>query len=75
VSVDAVFGTSSSEAIRLGAEDGILSPGVTLIHSTGLTSEAWKAIGETGTTVALAPTSDAQIGLEAARCTPPASSS
>jgi cytosine/adenosine deaminase-related metal-dependent hydrolase len=48
------------------ARDGILSPDVTLIHSTGLTSEAWKAMGETGTTVALAPTSDAQIGLETA---------
>ncbi|MGW2259076.1 amidohydrolase family protein [Streptomyces sp. NPDC001780] len=66
VSVDAVFGTSSSEAILRWAKDGILSPDVTLIHSTGLTAEAWKAMGETGTTVALAPTSDAQIGLETA---------
>jgi cytosine/adenosine deaminase-related metal-dependent hydrolase len=66
VSVDAVFGTSSSEAILRWAKDGVLSPDVTLIHSTGLTSEAWKAMGETGTTVALAPTSDAQIGLETA---------
>ncbi|MER5540295.1 amidohydrolase family protein [Streptomyces mirabilis] len=66
VSVDAVFGTSGSEAVLRWAKDGILSPDVTLIHSTGLTSEAWKAMGETGTTVALAPTSDAQIGLETA---------
>ncbi|OPG09063.1 amidohydrolase [Streptomyces sp. GKU 895] len=66
VSVDAVFGVSSSEAILRWAKDGILNPGVTLIHATGLTSEAWKAMGETGTTVALAPTSDAQIGLETA---------
>ncbi|MCO6010455.1 amidohydrolase family protein [Actinoallomurus purpureus] len=66
VSVDAVFGTASSEAVLSWAKDGILSPDVTLIHSTGLTSEAWKAMGETGTTVALAPTSDAQIGLETA---------
>lgn len=66
VSVDAVFGTSSSEAILRWAKDGILSPDVTLIHSTGLTPEAWRAMGETGTTVALAPTSDAQIGLETA---------
>ncbi|MFE8970526.1 hypothetical protein ACFYMR_30925 [Streptomyces albogriseolus] len=66
VSVDAVFGTSSSEAILRWAKDGILNPDVTLIHSTGLTPEAWKAMGETGTTVALAPTSDAQIGLETA---------
>ncbi|MEV7394241.1 amidohydrolase family protein [Streptomyces sp. NPDC091215] len=66
VSVDAVFGTSSSEAVLRWAKDGILSPDVTLIHSTGLTPEAWRAMGETGTTVALAPTSDAQIGLETA---------
>ncbi|MFF2846419.1 amidohydrolase family protein [Streptomyces sp. NPDC058001] len=66
VSVDAVFGTSSSEAVLRWAKDSILSPDVTLIHSTGLTPEAWRAMGETGTTVALAPTSDAQIGLETA---------
>ncbi|MCX4545740.1 amidohydrolase family protein [Streptomyces sp. NBC_01565] len=66
VSVDAVFGTASSEAVLRWAEDGLLSPDVTLIHATGLTAEAWKTMGETGTTVALAPTSDAQIGLETA---------
>ncbi|MET8829021.1 amidohydrolase family protein [Streptomyces sp. NPDC004610] len=66
VSVDAVFGTASSDAVLRWAKDGILGPDVTLIHSTGLTPEAWRAMGGTGTTVALAPTSDAQIGLETA---------
>ncbi|WP_446039135.1 amidohydrolase family protein [Streptomyces sp. SID1121] len=66
VSVDAVFGTASSDAVLRWAKDGILGPDVTLIHSTGLTAEAWKAMGGSGTTVALAPTSDAQIGLETA---------
>lgn len=66
VSVDAVFGASSSEAVLSWAGHGILGPNVTLIHATGLTAEAWKAMGESGTTVALAPTSDAQIGLETA---------
>ncbi|MER7740291.1 amidohydrolase family protein [Streptomyces sp. NPDC096538] len=66
VSVDAVFGATSSEAILRWAEDGLLGPDVTLIHATGLTPQAWKTMGETGTTVALAPTSDAQIGLETA---------
>ena len=66
VSVDAVFGASGSEAVLSWAQHGILGPDVTLIHSTGLTVEAWKAMGESGTTVALAPTSDAQIGLETA---------
>ncbi|MDN3250401.1 MULTISPECIES: amidohydrolase family protein [unclassified Streptomyces] len=66
VSVDAVFGTASSEVILNWAKDGILGSDVTLIHATGLTLEAWKAMGDSGTTVALAPTSDAQIGLETA---------
>jgi cytosine/adenosine deaminase-related metal-dependent hydrolase len=66
VSVDAVFGASGSKAVLSWAEHGILGPDVTLIHATGLTPEAWKAMGESGTTVALAPTSDAQIGLETA---------
>ncbi|MFD3523165.1 amidohydrolase family protein [Streptomyces sp. NPDC058653] len=66
VSVDAVFGTASADAVLRWAKDGILGPDVTLIHSTGLTAEAWKAMGGSGTTVALAPTSDAQIGLETA---------
>jgi cytosine/adenosine deaminase-related metal-dependent hydrolase len=66
VSVDAVFGTSSSAAILRWVRDGLLGPHVTLIHSTGLTADAWRVIGDTGTTISLAPTSDAQIGLETA---------
>ncbi|MEV7728859.1 amidohydrolase family protein [Streptomyces sp. NPDC087917] len=66
VSVDAVFGTASAQAIGQWAKNGILGPDLTLIHATGLTPAAWKAIGESGTTIALAPTSDAQIGLETA---------
>ncbi|MFJ8135027.1 amidohydrolase family protein [Streptomyces sp. NPDC096013] len=66
VSVDAVFGAAGSRAVLNWAEQGILGPDVTLIHATGLSTEAWKAMGESGTTVALAPTSDAQIGLETA---------
>lgn len=66
VSVDAVFGASSSQAILGWAKDGLLGPDLTLIHATGLTSAAWQAIGGSGTTIALAPTSDAQLGLETA---------
>ncbi|MDR7277320.1 amidohydrolase family protein [Catenuloplanes atrovinosus] len=66
VSIDAVFGTSSSKAIVDWARENLLHPGVTVIHATGLTGEAWQALADTGTTVALAPTSDAQIGLETA---------
>lgn len=66
VSVDAVFGSSSSQAVLAWANDGLLGPDLTLIHATGLTPAAWQAIGQSGTTIALAPTSDAQIGLETA---------
>ncbi|MGI5255610.1 amidohydrolase family protein [Actinacidiphila glaucinigra] len=66
VSVDAVFGAASSQAIQRWAENDILGPDVTLIHATGLTPEAWKTMAQADTTVALAPTSDAQIGLETA---------
>ncbi|MGF1425855.1 amidohydrolase family protein [Kitasatospora sp. LaBMicrA B282] len=66
VSVDAVFGPSSSQAVLGWEKDGILGADLTLIHATGLTPQAWEAIGRTGTTIALAPTSDAQIGLESA---------
>lgn len=66
VSVDAVFGVSSSRAVQSWAADGLLGPDVTLIHATGLTEQAWAAIGRSGAGVALAPTSDAQIGLETA---------
>ncbi|MGI5401103.1 amidohydrolase family protein [Streptomyces sp. CA-135486] len=66
VSVDAVFGASSSQAILDWERQGLLGPDLTLIHSTGLAAEAWRAIGASGTTIALAPTSDAQIGLESA---------
>ncbi|MDB1088697.1 amidohydrolase family protein [Streptomyces sp. ACA25] len=66
VSVDAVLGATSSRAILNWEKDGILGPDVTLIHATGLTPAAWKAVGESGTTIALAPTSDAQIGLDTA---------
>ncbi|MET8989934.1 amidohydrolase family protein [Nonomuraea wenchangensis] len=66
VSIDAVFGPTSSEAILGWAEQGLLGPDVSLIHCTGLTPQAWQAMAEAGAGVALAPTSDAQIGLESA---------
>ncbi|WP_017198290.1 amidohydrolase family protein [Arthrobacter sp. M2012083] len=66
VSVDAVFGQASSRAILDWKTSGILNDRMTLIHCTGLTDEAWDAMGAAGTTVSLAPSSDAQIGLESA---------
>jgi hypothetical protein len=66
VSVDAVFGAGSSAAILRWARDGLLKPRLTLVHSTGLSPDAWRAMGDAGVIVALAPTADAQIGLESA---------
>ncbi|AOS62202.1 amidohydrolase family protein [Actinoalloteichus hymeniacidonis] len=66
VSIDAVFGGSSSAVILDWERQGILGPSVELIHATGLTGDAWRAIGDTGASVSLAPTSDSQIGLETA---------
>lgn len=63
-SIDAVFGQPSSRAILDWADQGILDPTLTLIHCTGLSADAWAAMGDAGATVSLAPTSDAQIGLE-----------
>ncbi|MBM2618796.1 amidohydrolase family protein [Actinoplanes sp. LDG1-06] len=64
VSVDAVFGEPSSQAILGWEKEGLLGPGLCLIHATGLSRDAWRAIGDTGTAISLAPTSDTQIGLE-----------
>lgn len=66
VSVDAVFGASGSRAVERWTDAGLLSPRVTLIHCTGLEPAAWRRMADTGTTVSLAPTSEAQIGLETA---------
>ncbi len=48
VSVDAVFGRPSSDAILGWEKEGLLGPGLSLIHATGLTSQAWRAIGGHG---------------------------
>ena len=66
VSVDAIFGDSSSRAILEWSRKGWLGPHVELIHCTNLQPDAWSAIASDGATVCLAPTSDAQIGTETA---------
>ena len=64
VSLDVMFGAAASEAVLRWERHGLLTPRMTSIHSTALTQDAWRAMGAAGVTVALAPTSDAQIGLE-----------
>jgi cytosine/adenosine deaminase-related metal-dependent hydrolase len=61
--VDAVLGPRAGDLVaELGAQ-GLLGPDLTLIHCTELTDAAWTAIAASGTEVALAPTSDAQLGI------------
>ncbi|WP_052390747.1 amidohydrolase family protein [Streptomyces sp. NRRL B-24484] len=64
VSVDAVFGAPSSRAILDWARAGLLDEQVQLIHATGLSRDAWRAIAASGATVSLAPASEPQIGLD-----------
>ena len=64
VSLDVVFGAAASQAVVDWDRQGLLEPRLTLIHCTSLTADAWQAMGGSGVTVSLAPTSDAQIGLE-----------
>ncbi|MEW1913931.1 amidohydrolase family protein [Kitasatospora sp. NPDC085895] len=66
VSVDAVFGAPSSRAILAWARAGLLDEQVRLIHATGLSQDAWRAIAASGATISLAPTSEPQIGLDRA---------
>ncbi|WP_007023169.1 amidohydrolase family protein [Saccharomonospora iraqiensis] len=64
VSLDVMFGQAASAALLNWEKEGLLGPHLESIHSTALSADAWAAIREHGMTVALAPTSDAQIGLE-----------
>jgi cytosine/adenosine deaminase-related metal-dependent hydrolase len=62
ITIDGVCGDMCREVEKLGNAD-LLGPDVTLIHLSGITTEAWKMIKENGVRVTLATTSDEQIGL------------
>lgn len=64
VSLDVMFGEAASRAILSWQRQGLLGPHLESIHSTALSAGAWAAMRDHGVTVSLAPTSDAQIGLE-----------
>ncbi|WP_159792548.1 amidohydrolase family protein [Puerhibacterium puerhi] len=64
VSLDVMFGQAASAAILDWRRQGLLGPHLESIHSTALSADAWAAMRDHGVTVSLAPTSDAQIGLE-----------
>lgn len=61
VSVDGVHGAQA--AAELERHRGSLGPDITFIHCTDITDTAWQCIQDSGGTVSLAPTSDAQIGV------------
>jgi cytosine/adenosine deaminase-related metal-dependent hydrolase len=65
ISIDGVSGRVASANIEKLAGPGLLGPDVTLIHCSDLTDTLWQMIASSGTTVSLAPTSDAQIGIAA----------
>ena len=63
LTVDAVFGDDASAVIVDLHARGLLGPDVTYVHGTDLSDAAWSAISESGGRIALAPTSDAQVGM------------
>jgi cytosine/adenosine deaminase-related metal-dependent hydrolase len=64
ITVDAVFGAGASQHIDELSESGLLSERMTFIHSQGIEDSAWDALADAGAGVALAATSDAQLGCE-----------
>ena len=61
-----MFGARASAQLEeLGAQ-GLLGPDMTFIHCQDISNAAWALIAETGASVSLAPTSDAQVGLTSA---------
>lgn len=63
ISVDGMFGANASAQVEELGEQGLLGPDMTYIHCQDISDRAWELIKETGGSVALAPTSDAQLGL------------
>jgi cytosine/adenosine deaminase-related metal-dependent hydrolase len=63
ISVDGMFGALASAQVEELGEQGLLGPDMTYIHCQDISHRAWELIRDTGGSVALAPTSDAQLGL------------
>jgi cytosine/adenosine deaminase-related metal-dependent hydrolase len=63
ISVDAMFGLNASAQLEELGEKGLLGPDMTYIHCQDISDKAWQWIADTGGSVSLAPTSDAQLGL------------
>lgn len=63
LSVDGAQGPGASAHIQRLGEAGVLGPDLTWIHCGTLDDDAWRVIAETGGHVALAVTSDQQLGI------------
>ncbi|MDX6653898.1 MAG: hypothetical protein QOH18_599 [Solirubrobacterales bacterium] len=63
ISVDAMYGPNASAQLEELGEQGMLGPDMTYIHCQDISDTAWQLIADTGGSVSLAPTSDAQLGL------------
>jgi cytosine/adenosine deaminase-related metal-dependent hydrolase len=66
VSVDACWRSETDLNLAPLARKDLLGPHITLLHATDLSDETWRVIADTGTQVALCPTSDAQLGIAGA---------
>jgi cytosine/adenosine deaminase-related metal-dependent hydrolase len=62
ISLDGVFGDGAAKDIASLHAAGLLGPDITYIHCTDIPEETWRHIADTGGTVSLAVTSDAQLG-------------
>jgi cytosine/adenosine deaminase-related metal-dependent hydrolase len=62
ISLDGVFGDGAAQDIAGLHAAGLLGPDITYIHCTDIPDETWRQIADTGGTVSLAVTSDAQLG-------------
>lgn len=65
-SVDGMFGARASAQLQELGDQGLLGPDMTFIHCQDISEMAWQLIADTGASVSLAPTSDAQVGLTSA---------
>lgn len=62
ISLDGVFGEGAAKDIASLHDAGLLGPDITYIHCTDIPQQTWRQIADTGGTVSLAVTSDAQLG-------------
>lgn len=62
-SIDGFFGSVASSFVEDLAAADLLGEDITYIHCQDISEDSWRRIADSGGTVSLAPTSDAQVGL------------